>query len=94
MDDEDKVNIENSNMKIEERNVHQSKSEVFILVSFGSTKYPVCSKTIALAMNLLENNTYKQVAEMTGVSVASLIRYRRAFKNKGKINYQIAIFIM
>ena len=41
---------------------------------------PVPKERIALAMELLESHTYKEVADMTGVSTATLARYRR----KGK----------
>ena len=32
---------------------------------------------IALAMSLLDNHSYKEVSEMTGISVATLARYRK-----------------
>ena len=39
---------------------------------------------IQLAMSLLDaGNSYSKVVSMTGISKASLVRYRRAFKNKG-----------
>ena len=38
---------------------------------------PVSKDRITLAMNLLENHTYKEVANMTGISTATLARYRR-----------------
>ncbi len=41
VDDEDKANIEKSNAKIDERFVHQSKNDVFILDSLGRKQYPV-----------------------------------------------------
>ena len=41
---------------------------------------PIPKERIALAMELLESHTYKEVADMTGISIATLARYRR--KNK------------
>lgn len=41
---------------------------------------PIPKERIALAMELLESHTYKEVADMTGISTATLARYRR--KNK------------
>ena len=38
---------------------------------------PVSKDRITLAMNLLENHTYKEVADMTGISTATLARYKR-----------------
>ena len=38
---------------------------------------PIPKERIALALNLLENHTYKEVADMTGISTATLARYRR-----------------
>ncbi len=34
---------------------------------------------IELAIKLLGNHSYKEVAEMTGISVATLARYRKKF---------------
>lgn len=41
---------------------------------------PVPKERIALAMELLESHTYKEVADMTGISTATLARYRRKYK--------------
>ena len=41
---------------------------------------PIPKERIALAMKLLDSHTYKEVADMTGISTATLARYRR--KNK------------
>ena len=38
---------------------------------------------VDLALELLQNNSYKKVEEMTGISVASLVRYKRHSKIKG-----------
>lgn len=39
-------------------------------------------KQIEHAMELLENNSYKQVSEITGISVSTLARERRKYKKK------------
>lgn len=41
---------------------------------------PVPKERIALAIELLESHTYKEVADMTGISTATLARYRRKYK--------------
>ena len=41
---------------------------------------PIPKERIALAMQLLENHTYKEVADMTGISTATLARYKRKQK--------------
>ena len=41
---------------------------------------PIPKERIALAMQLLENHTYKEVVDMTGISTATLARYRRRQK--------------
>ena len=41
---------------------------------------PIPKERIALAMELLESHTYKEVADMTGISTATLARYRRKYK--------------
>lgn len=41
---------------------------------------PVPKERIALAMQLLDSHTYKEVADMTGISTATLARYRRKQK--------------
>ena len=43
---------------------------------------PIPKERIALAMELLENHTYKEVADMTGISTATLARYRRMYRNE------------
>ena len=40
---------------------------------------PVPKERIALAMELLESHTYKEVADMTGISTATLARYKSKF---------------
>lgn len=40
-------------------------------------------KQIEHAMELLESNSYKQVCEITGISVSTLARERRKYKRKG-----------
>ncbi len=40
-------------------------------------------KQIEHAMELLESNSYKQVSEITGISVSTLARERRKYKKKG-----------
>ena len=41
---------------------------------------PIPKERIALAMELLENHTYKEVADMTGISTATLARYKKKKK--------------
>ncbi len=43
---------------------------------------PVPKERIALAMQLLESHTYKEVADMTAISTATLGRYRRKYKKR------------
>ena len=40
---------------------------------------PVAKERITLAMELLESHTYKETAEMTGISTATLARYKRKY---------------
>ena len=41
---------------------------------------PVPKERISLAMQLLDSHTYKEVSDMTGISTATLARYRRKQK--------------
>ena len=47
---------------------------------FKEGRPPVSKERITLAMELLESHTYKEVADMTGISTATLARYKRKFK--------------
>lgn len=49
---------------------------------FKEGRPPIPNAKITLALELLENNTYKQVSEMTGISVATIARYRRKYREK------------
>ena len=42
---------------------------------------PVSKERITLAMELLESHTYKETSEMTGISTATLSRYRKKYNN-------------
>ena len=44
---------------------------------FKEGRPPIARAKIELAMGLLETHSYKRVSEMTGISVATLARYRR-----------------
>ena len=44
---------------------------------FKEGRPPIARAKIELALKLLENHSYKKVADMTGISVATLARYRR-----------------
>ena len=44
---------------------------------FKEGRPPIARAKIELAMGLLEKHSYKRVSEMTGISVATLARYRR-----------------
>ena len=44
---------------------------------FKEGRPPIARAKIELAMELLETHSYKRVSEMTGISVATLARYRR-----------------
>ena len=43
---------------------------------------PIARAKIELAMGLLETHSYKRVSEMTGISVATLARYRRKMQDE------------
>ena len=47
---------------------------------FKEGRPPIARAKIELAMGLLDKHSYKKVAEMTGISVATLARYRRKIK--------------
>ncbi len=47
---------------------------------FKEGRPPIARAKIELAMRLLDKHSYKKVAEMTGISVATLARYRRKIK--------------
>lgn len=49
---------------------------------FKEGRPPIARAKIELAMSLLEKHSYKMVAEMTGISVATLARYRRKIKEE------------
>ena len=42
---------------------------------------PVPKERIALALELLESHTYKEVADMTGINTATLARYRKKYNH-------------
>lgn len=44
---------------------------------FKEGRPTIAKAKIELAMNLLESHSYKEVSEMTGISVATLARYRK-----------------
>ena len=49
---------------------------------FKEGRPPIARAKIELAMGLLDKHSYKKVAEMTGISVATLARYRRRIKEE------------
>ena len=49
---------------------------------FKEGRPPIARAKIELAMGLLDEYSYKKVAEMTGISVATLARYRRKMKDE------------
>lgn len=49
---------------------------------FKEGRPPIAHAKIELAMGLLDKHSYKKVAEMTGISVATLARYRRIMKDE------------
>ena len=49
---------------------------------FKEGRPPIARAKIELAMGLLETHSYKRVSEMTGISVATLARYRRKMQDK------------
>lgn len=49
---------------------------------FKEGRPPIAPAKIELAMELLDNHSYKKVALMTGISVATLARYRRKIKEE------------
>ncbi len=49
---------------------------------FKEGRPPIALAKIELAMGLLGEYSYKKVAEMTGISVATLARYRRKMKDE------------
>lgn len=49
---------------------------------FKEGRPPITRAKIELAMKLLGKHSYKKVAEMTGISVATLARYRRKMKEE------------
>ena len=49
---------------------------------FKEGRPPIARAKIELAMGLLEKHSYKRVSEMTGISVATLARYRRIMKDE------------
>ncbi|MDY6292159.1 MAG: recombinase family protein [Succiniclasticum sp.] len=49
---------------------------------FKEGRPPIARAKIELAMGLLDEYSYKKVAEMTGISVATLARYRRKMKEE------------
>ena len=49
---------------------------------FKEGRPPIARAKIELAMGLLETHSYKRVSEMTGISVATLARYRRKMKDE------------
>ena len=42
---------------------------------------PIPKERITLAMELLRGHTYKETSEMTGISTATLARYKRIYRN-------------
>ena len=57
---------------------------------FKEGRPPIARAKIELAMGLLDKHSYKMVAEMTGISVATLARYRhRIKKSKFRSSFQI-----
>ena len=49
---------------------------------FKEGRPPIARAKIELAMGLLETHSYKRVSEMTGISVATLARYRRKMQDE------------
>ena len=49
---------------------------------FKEGRPPIARAKIELAMGLLEMHSYKRVSEMTGISVATLARYRRKMQDE------------
>jgi len=49
---------------------------------FKEGRPPIARAKIELAMELLETHSYKRVSEMTGISVATLARYRRKMQDE------------
>ena len=49
---------------------------------FKEGRPPIARAKIELAMGLLEKHSYKRVSEMTGISVATLARYRRKIQDE------------
>ena len=49
---------------------------------FKEGRPPIARAKIELAIGLLEKHSYKRVSEMTGISVATLARYRRKMKDE------------
>ena len=49
---------------------------------FKEGRPPIARAKIELALKLLENHSYKKVADMTGISVATLARYRRKMQDE------------
>ena len=49
---------------------------------FKEGRPPIARAKIELAMGLLDEYSYKKVAEMTGISVATLARYRRKMQDE------------
>ena len=49
---------------------------------FKEGRPPIARAKIELAMGLLEKHSYKRVSEMTGISVATLARYRRKMQDE------------
>ena len=49
---------------------------------FKEGRPPIARAKIELAMGLLDKYSYKKVAEMTGISVATLARYRRKMQDE------------
>ena len=49
---------------------------------FKEGRPPIARAKIELAMGLLETHSYKRVSEMTGISVATLARYKRKMQDE------------
>ena len=49
---------------------------------FKEGRPPIARAKIELALGLLDKHTYKKVSEMTGISIATLARYKRKIKEE------------